>query len=553
MNNPSAKRSSLPSAEWIRSLCLLMLFCCFLCLSSRSFADLTLTLDTKDGDTISDTARIVAHVVSDALVLKVEFKVDEMDRFTGSSTPYIYIWDTIADTGGAHKLTVTATDAIGKTKTTTIAVTVDNEIGTGAPALTEKARAAVTANDYDAAFRYARRALKADPNAVEAVRALARGYVAQKKFDEAIEALEGLKNLAASATALNDAADYRLQRALLPKNFDAIVTEFPTIADLRHKAAEIEVKQAAAQSGTAAGDALLKAGRFEDAQKQYGNTGEFTNVSLEVLADILGGHQREGAARLRARIQDHKSTIADRAVFGLAMLLNHDAQTARNMVAQDLRTRVPASLIVAAYADAALGKKEDSKMEATAAAKLAPTAPETLYALSMTAEPEAAQRYLATAIGEAPYLTGPYLDLALLKAFGKGSDRNTQAFKLISQAQKLDPDNINAKLIEILLYLQAKQTAIPALTLKDLARQYPNTPDILMTLSIYYQTLNQEANASKYLDAVNRIDSEHVGRSVTEQPLEFLKRVNREVHYRTGFFLTPQTLVVPKTDTASNP
>ncbi len=555
MNGPALKHPSFPFGERVRSFYhLLLLVGVFVCLGSRARADFTLTLDLKEGDTISDVTKVVAHVVSDALILKVDFKVDDTDPVTATSTPYIYNWDTIADTEGAHKLTVTATDANGKTKAVTLSVTIDNEIATGAPALTEKAQAAVTAGDFATAFKYARRALKADPTAVDAVRALARGYVAQKKYDEAIAALEGIKNLDASARALSDDAEYRLQRGLLAKNIGAIVLELPTIADLRRKAADLGVKQAAGQPSAIQGDALLQAARYEDAQKEYGNTVDFATVNRQALANILAGRPRDGAALLRVRIKDHKSSVADRAVFGLAMLLEHDPTSARAIVAEDLHSRVPASLIVAAYADAALGKREAAAAEALKASVLAPNAPETYYALSMTTtEENAVERDLVTTIGEAPLQAGPYLDLAVLKILSKATDRNAQAFKLIGFAQKLEPDNINAKLIEALTYVQSKQTVPAIALLRPLARDYPSAPDVLMATAICYLAMGQDDVAGRFLDMANKIDQDRVGRLLPEQPLVFLRRVNHEVHYRTGFFLTPQTLTVPKTETASNP
>ena len=73
--------------------CLLLAVCCLLTAAAPVRADIKLTLDKKDGASISDVARIVARADSADNIDKVEFYVDDQLRYTGPSIPYAFTWE----------------------------------------------------------------------------------------------------------------------------------------------------------------------------------------------------------------------------------------------------------------------------------------------------------------------------------------------------------------------------------------------------------------------------------------------------------------------------
>src|SRR5690348_8573382 len=79
-------------------------------------ADITLTTDLKNGDKVSDIAKIVAHADSPDGIDKVAFKVDAEAPVAVASVPYEFAWDTIKTTEGPHTLAITAYSSNGQSK-----------------------------------------------------------------------------------------------------------------------------------------------------------------------------------------------------------------------------------------------------------------------------------------------------------------------------------------------------------------------------------------------------------------------------------------------------
>src|SRR5207237_1089422 len=134
----------------------------------------------------SDITTVVAHVATTGAtaVQKVEFAVDGEVKSTDTSVPYTFDWDTLAGAEGPHTLTATAYDEKDNKKSAKVTVTVDNELGKGADYHAEQSLARLKENDVEGATRYARRALKIQPDNLKAARALAgihrqRGELAQ--------------------------------------------------------------------------------------------------------------------------------------------------------------------------------------------------------------------------------------------------------------------------------------------------------------------------------------------------------------------------------------
>ena len=228
--------------------CLLLAACCLLTAAAPLRADIKLTLDTKDGASISDIAKIVAHAESADNIDKVEFYVDDQLRFTAPSVPYAFTWDTIPDKEGMHTLAVTAFDSNGQTKKLSITLNIDNELALGGDALAKKADEALKANDLPTAMKYCRRALKAEPGNAEASRVLAGIYANEGDWDKAVTTLEKSNNAASNPTTMLRLATYKMRRALQPENAPIFFTELDSITSLRQQAADMHTAEVVKQN-----------------------------------------------------------------------------------------------------------------------------------------------------------------------------------------------------------------------------------------------------------------------------------------------------------------
>ena len=347
-------------------------------------------------------------------------------RLTGTSVPYVFEWDTLAEKEGMHTLTATATDSNGQTARASISLTVDNELTTGADALAQKAKDALAAKNIATAKRYSRRALKADPSNLNAARALAGIYVNENDYDKAVETLDKASGLDASSPAMLEMASYRMRRVLIPANAAKFFTEVQIVNDLRHKAADInvaDVQKANAGMNTPAaheaiGDALMNAGRYHEAVTEYAKAGlgddtPVTSINRYALALVMDNRLIDAQAVVQNLKLGKREDAQARAVLGLVFLRQQKFKEARAAVAQDLPDHVLASLIVAAYADGVLNNRKLGAGEANDAIALAPTLGEAQYALSIaTSLVDDADLAMRKSLSLSPFQSGPYLDYA---------------------------------------------------------------------------------------------------------------------------------------------
>ncbi len=542
-----------------RSALLASLLILFGLLQSTARAEVTLTLDLKAGDKVSDTAKIVAHAESGENIDKVEFYVDDQLRYTGTSVPYVFSWNTIADTEGAHTLAVTAFDGAGQTKKVSLAVNIDNELGLGAAALAQKSADARKAGDEEAAMRYARRALKAEPNNTAASRVVAGSFAAALDWDHAISSLEGAKTLDQDPGALAELAVYRTRRAFMPENVANFFPELEAIYSLRQKSAKLAVaasRQAAAllkgaEAFQSVGDALLEAGRYADSQQEYTrcaqeDQGPVPCVNRLALANIMLDLPASAILNLGTVIKAGHADAATRAVYGLALLRSQRFDEARAAVAADLGGDTPASNVVAAYADASLGHPREAFAEANAAARLLPESGDVQFALSMsvtklTDQAEALNRALSLE----PFQLGIYLDYAARTAATTQQGRYERAMKFVDFALARDPNNLNAKIMQALLLMQTKRDREAGPLLDALSRHNKNAADLKMALAIYFFNAGNSSLTDRELTEARKLDPVRFASSDPKTPLELLYQLNRKYHYRTGFFLTPASLYPP--------
>lgn len=536
-------------------LCALTLCALLMLAGNRANAAVTVSFELKNGDKVADVVKITAKPESPDGIDKVEFRVDDKLRLTATSVPYVFEWDTLAEKEGAHTLTATAFDSNGQSARAPIMLTVDNELTTGADALAQKAKDALAGKDIATARRYSRRALKADPGNLNAARALASIYVTDNDYDKAIETLDKANGLDANGSAMLELASYRIRRVLIPANAAKFFSEVQVINDLRHKAADINVadvqKTNAGMNTPAAheaiGDALMNASRYHEAVSEYSKAGlgddtPVTSINRYALALVMDNRLLDAQAVLQNLRLGKREDAQARAVLGLIFLRQQKFKEAREAVAQDLSDHVLASLIVAAYADGVMGSRKLGTGEASDAVALVPTLGEAQYALSIaTTKVDDADIALTKALALSPFQSGPYLDYASQQLLTKRQDRYEQALNLTDLVLKADQHDVQAKLIQALVYTQQKRFTEALPILSDLQRDNPQSPDVITAIGVYYTSQSNNAKAEPYFAAARALDPIRFNPASPPTPLELMVRLRRS-HFRADFYLTPAAL-----------
>jgi len=83
--------------------------------------------DPEDGETVSGTVTIAATASDDSGIAQVEFYIDGLLKFTDSTFPYSFNWDSSTVVDGSHTISAKAIDLAGKTSSDSIQVKVKNE------------------------------------------------------------------------------------------------------------------------------------------------------------------------------------------------------------------------------------------------------------------------------------------------------------------------------------------------------------------------------------------------------------------------------------------
>jgi Bacterial Ig domain len=549
LNRPSicAPQSSLRSSALALGAMLLMLLT-----AASARAEFKLTIDFKDGDKIHDVTKVVAHAESSDGIDKVEFFVDDQLKVTANGIPYTYTWDTIADKEGQHTLAVTAYDANGQTKKLTVSVEIDNELGMGAEALAKTAHTALLAGDTEKANAYARRSLKADSTCLLAARVTAALAARDFDWDKAVAALEKGAGYDSEPESIAEMCAYKMKRALRPENAASFVSLLQSIQELRQKGADKaadRVKAKEAGNHEAIGDALINAGRFKEAQMEYQKAGDNMPVSTAnrvAFAYALQDNTELAIAFVRPLLTDKRADQITRAIYGLALLRKQKFAEARTAVEPDLGSGYAAANIIAAYADIVEGNSARALTEAQAALAAAPKAADAVYLNSMLIKNLTdSEAELVKSITMAPFQSGPYVDFAARVALQKNADRMEDGLKLTEMVLTRGPDNVGAKLAKILMLTTRNRDAEAEPILDALARKSV-APDVEMIAAIFLNHKNQVGRAQQYWDAARRQDNKHFDFLVIPAPLAYLQDWERKTHYRSGFFLTFESLMAAK-------
>ena len=543
------------------SLSALLVFA-FFSVASPLRADVTIKFDDlKEGDKISDIALIVVRADSADGVDKVEFAVDDQLKFTTGSTPYTYKWDTITDTEGKHVLAVTAIDANGVKKTVTLNLTIDNDLESGVEALATKSVAALKAKDPDSAVRFSRRALKADSSNIDAARAYSAVLASRYDLEKAISTLSKAKNLDKSADALLELSSYRVKRAFQPEFAASVGKELETVYNLRKQAATVQLEtlkgkdfSANPKEGyTLRGDANFNGGRYKEAQSEYNRLADTTNFPLLnrlALAYVMDHQEDQALSLLRTALREKSADPAARAVVGLALLRQRQFIDAKAMVSDDARRGYGAALLVASFADAALGRTDTAVKEALQAQEVLPDLGEVHFALSMSLPKLAeSEKEVVQAIILSPLASGPYLDYSQRFVIDpKYPDRFENALTFANFVLKNDSGNNSAKFFKSLIYLGGKPPRIPEAEelLLDLTKKEPKAADLQIAASTYFQMKGNGTAASDRLERSKKLDPQFDTLILPPSAMEIVAYVLRKRHYRAEFFLSPAALYPSK-------
>ncbi|HZO89611.1 MAG TPA: Ig-like domain-containing protein [Chthonomonadaceae bacterium] len=571
---PHAAHRSLTLAARLVPLLLLGLLA--LTGSAAFAAQIKLSTPAKDGEKISDVYTLVAKAESPDGIDKVEFRVDDQLRFTDTSTPYEFEWDTLADTEGPHKVTITAYDSNGATKRLALTLVIANELDLGAEALAQKAQDALRAKEDETAARYARRALKVDPANLSANRVQASLYAQKGEWDKAIAALEKAKIPDSDTETMQQLASYRMQRALLPENAANFATDLQAVVELRRKVDDIAVNKAMeknkaatensqtrAQAHEDIGDRLMEAGRYSEAIQEYKQCGQeilstpADCVNRLALAYVLTNQMREARLQIEALTREKRDTPATHAIWGLLLLRTRQFREARDAVQPDIAAHYPGALIIAAFADTVLRKREQGAEEAKEAARLLPDAADAQYALAATSlDLRESERALHRALALNPYQSGPILDYAARQFVLKNitQERIDQLLNVVNYVLKRDPDNVNAKLMQVMLYLQANRVNDAEPILAALLQQENTALDLLFAGSVYSRYKENFGQITRFLEAINRLSPEtYYDVTNLSKPQQAIAYFDLKRRYRADPFLTVTTLFAPKSEATSAP
>ncbi len=147
--------------------------------------NLEMSVNVKEGDTISGDASFRVSVQSKNPVNQVEFYVGDNLRDTDTSTPYEFKLDTISENDGSIKLTFAVYTSEGENTKKVINVKIDNGVSKGPDFHVAKAKELLAESKWDAAIVAGRIALKAKPNYNPARLVMARAYYGLGVLDKA--------------------------------------------------------------------------------------------------------------------------------------------------------------------------------------------------------------------------------------------------------------------------------------------------------------------------------------------------------------------------------
>jgi len=195
-----------------------------------------------------------------------------------------------------------------------------------------------------------------------------------------------------------------------------------------------------------------------------------------------------------------------------------------------------------------MGKLGPSAEEGNDAVTALPQAGEAHYALSMgltklvDSEPE-----VVKALSLSPFQCGPMVDFAVRYAqLAAHPNRYETALKLLNVVLQIDKDNRGAQIAKAMLLLHLKRVSDAEPVLAELTRRENQAADVQIAAAIYFDIKGQPTASEERLKQAGKIDPENFQLGAVPLPFEFMVQHVRKLHYRGGFYLTPESLYPPK-------
>ncbi len=152
---------------------------------SPAMAAMTMTVNTKSGDTIGGTYKFDVRVQSEHLVTNVEFYVGDDLRSTDESTPYQFDFDTLEEAQGKLIVTFAAFNSEGESVKQKLDLTIDNGFSKGVQFHVDQSKEFLRTSKFNEAIQSSRIALKIDSKSNIARMAMARANFAKGIMDVA--------------------------------------------------------------------------------------------------------------------------------------------------------------------------------------------------------------------------------------------------------------------------------------------------------------------------------------------------------------------------------
>lgn len=491
-------------------------------------AGITVTIDPADGASVGDTVTIVARVsgAGAASVDRVSFSVDGRERSADTSVPYTFEWNTLEDTEGAHAVSAIATDSGGQTASASVRLTVENELTRGEAYLADTAAGALRDGDAERAARYARRALRLNPTSPGPASTLAAIHRQRGELDRAVETLE-------KAAIPDDDTRTRAQLVSLYVARGAATRDTKRLLEDAARAVGIHRELLAARLAALPadaepvrrGDLAFAARDWEAAVRAYqraagsGLTTPMEAANRLLLAYARANRMKDADLLARTLVRANRADDVTQAVIAYTQLRNHQMAKARQTVQRGVDARVLPSLVVAAFADIALGNTEQARAEARQAAELAPDAPETRFLEALfVADPIDARKAMTDVLELEPTLPEPYGVLGFRALLSKARDRLALADSLFGFALAQDATGPYALLGSALSLLEQKRYQEAETRLTRLLEVDPNGPATLQAQACYLAAVDRIAESLPLLKRASEIDDRWDDAMVPEVP-----------------------------------
>ncbi|MGC8668029.1 MAG: Ig-like domain-containing protein [Chthonomonadales bacterium] len=506
----------------------------------------------QDGARVSDVTTVVARATcaDNCDIAKVEFSVDGKLRYTDTSTPYSFDWDTLQDTEGQHTLTATVYDTAGHTATATITVVVDNELSKGADYHADAALAALKQGNMDLAVNYARRALKIDPGNLKAARAMAAIDRKRGEISKAIAVLEKANIPENEVDARADLVGLYIAAARdAPSTEDFLTYAAKAIDQYKRMLAAKEAQLTAAQQGKkspiAAGDTEFYAHQWEEAIKQYQKCGESLDAPLEcanrlALAYVRAGRLRAAELLLHTLDRSHRADAVTNAVQAYLLVRNHAMDDARALVKEGASGGALApTLVLAAIEITQQNTKQAARLLERANA-LAPDVPEVqLLRAYVLPDPIDGDHAILKALELDPMAAEAYAERGFRILLSTDKNRFASADALFAFALKQDKWCLCAMMGQALSLLWQHRAAEAEPIVKEITRMDPNGADVHMLRAFYFQEADQTAYITAELDAARKCDADRWGDAMVPDPRDLVSRI---FNYRPALTLSPASL-----------